>query len=201
MTAGNYTFVVPKNVYVIHAYGAGGGEGGGAGDTNDISNNSNPAGRGVVPMFASLDVTPGEVLNVSVGTGGAGVGYLSAKNPGNDTDIRRGVIDVVRFPGAGRYSWTTQTSAGVLPDSIGGGGTINGTSGENSMHATGGSGAAGSGANRGGGGGGAGYGDGGAGGAPFVNGSPGGISAGGGGGGDGASSGGNGGNGFLFIWY
>lgn len=83
------TFTVPDGVYTIYAVATGGGGGGGGGQTHDSITTRGKGGSGGAPGYTSastLNVTPGEVLTVTIGAGGAG-GATSATSVGNDGTV------------------------------------------------------------------------------------------------------------------
>ena len=179
-TAGTYTFTVPAGVTSISAVVIGGGGGGGGADDAQIRNETNNGGGGGGLAYGTIAVTPGETLNITVGTGGAGgVADAIAGGAGGTSTIVRSATTLLSGGGGagGRYR-----SQGLTDDGGASGGTarIGGGSGGNSGTGSGNSGATG-------GGGAGGYsGNGGAGGAFNASGS---ASTGAGGGGGGGYSG------------
>lgn len=69
---GTYQFTVPDHVYKIDVLAVGAGGGGGAGLTGVLEGGSGGGGgSGAVQQTANVSVTPGEVLTITVGGGGA----------------------------------------------------------------------------------------------------------------------------------
>lgn len=102
LTAGTYNITVPEGVYSWCCVAVQGGQGG-------SSRYGGPGGR--LRWTNDIPVSPGEILTVVVGAGGAGVkggNVLAPGNPGIDTTISRG--STVLF-----------SSAFALSGSIGGG--------------------------------------------------------------------------------
>ena len=98
--AGTTAFVVPTGVtsLTVWVWGAGGGGGEGAGVATALGGNGGAGGfaRG------TFTVTPGESLDVLVGTGGvANTGTQGAGNGGGFSSIRRGTDDLVQAGGGG----------------------------------------------------------------------------------------------------
>ena len=189
----NGTWNSPSNVTHAWVYGCGGG-GGGAGGYLTYGCQG---GSGAVSTLHHVLVTPSTAYSVTIGAGGAGGAGSANGSSGGDTTLG----SLINFKGAigGYRSGTVVLAAGGGHYSVGGSGTVSGTTGAgaNSFYASGGA------AGTYGGGGGAGIGAGGAG-----TSSPGGTgssaaanSGGGGGGGMGAGSGGSGGSGYLRIIY
>ena len=179
-TAGTYTFTVPSDVTSISAVVIGGGGGGAGADDGQIRNETNNGGGGGGLAYGTIAVTPGETLNITVGTGGAGgVADAAAGGAGGTSTIVRSATTLLSGGGGagGRYRSEGLTDAG---GASGGTARIGGGSGGNSGTGSGNSGATG-------GGGAGGYsGAGGAGGAFNASGS---ASTGAGGGGGGGYSG------------
>lgn len=75
-TAGSYTFTVPSGVTTIRTFVIGGGGGGGGGNSGWGSGAGGGCGGAV--NGATLSVTPGQQISVTVGGGGAGGGGAGA---------------------------------------------------------------------------------------------------------------------------
>jgi hypothetical protein len=186
-------FVVPTGVTSISAVCIGGGGGGGARGSN--TDEPGAGGGGGALAYATLSVTPGETLTVTVGAGGnGGQTAAAAGTAGGSSVIRRAAAILV---GANGGAGGAGGNNGVNPTGGAGGTILVGTGGSGGQ---GGNGQEGTNGRRGGGGGAGGYsGPGGAGGNNGGNGSNG--TGGGGGGGGGTSTqtttGGGGGVGLL----
>lgn len=89
-TAGTFEWKVPANTTVIYPYGCGGGGGGGFGVLGvDIAGGGGGgAAKCIQPYAVGLPVTPGQTLQIFIGTAGAG-GILpaTAATDGGNTDI------------------------------------------------------------------------------------------------------------------
>lgn len=81
------TFTVPSGVYTVYATLVGGGGGGGGGDNNATTGGGGGGGgSGGIYCRVPYLVNPGDVLTVTVGTGGtAGTGGASATGGGSGT--------------------------------------------------------------------------------------------------------------------
>lgn len=99
------TFVVPTGVYTITVsmWGAGGGSG-----YFCCSNNTGQGGTGSY-LYGTINVTPGELLSITIGAGGAvstgGVG-------GGGTQIRRGSTILAAAAGGGGGSYNNAATIG-----------------------------------------------------------------------------------------
>jgi hypothetical protein len=69
---GNSSFTVPPNVFSITVTGHGGGGGGGGADGGSGFGGGGGGGGGANRISQTFAVTPGQVLNITVGRGGAG---------------------------------------------------------------------------------------------------------------------------------
>ncbi len=146
-TPGTYQFTVPANVHRIwmdvHG-GAGGGGARGAGLTT-LPSNCQP-GFGVYSVGGGggatgssgrflVDVTPGEVLTITVGNGGS-AGSSSVGGNGGASIIRRSnnAVDIALAPGGGGGGWqnaavvmgTDTSAAGCVGQAPGGAGGVAG---------------------------------------------------------------------------
>lgn len=79
------SYTVPAGVTQLYVQGVGGGGGGGGGSSAYVDNVPNGGGGGgggsaAVPRLYIIDVTPGQVLSLGIGTGGGGGG--APFNPG-----------------------------------------------------------------------------------------------------------------------
>jgi hypothetical protein len=148
-TAGTYTFTVPAGVTSLSAVVIGGGGGGGGADDGQIRNETNNGGGGGGLAYGTIAVTPGETLNITVGTGGAGgVADAAAGGPGGTSTIVRSATTLLSGGGGagGRYRSNGLTDAGGASGGtarIGGGSGGNSGTGSNNSGATGGGGAGG----------------------------------------------------------
>ncbi len=150
-TAGSDTFTVPSGItsVTIKAWGAGGG-GGGGGD-------GSPGGNGGAGGYSTttINVTPNETLNVTVGGGGgggtAGGNSGGGGGGGGHSVVRRGSTNLIIAGGGGGGGGGGNNSANT-GGAGGGGGGVSGESG----NASGTSGGGGGGSNSSGGGGGTG---------------------------------------------
>lgn len=224
-TVGTTMFTVPANTRALGVKGAGGGGGGGNGTRANGSVAGGSGGTGCTPIFYKVNVTPGEVITVVIGDGGAGgtVGTGGASgSTGQSTTVSGsfgtltflgsagGLGGVVNTPGAAVAStynidkWQNASAAGG----------VGGANGANAAAAAltgiaGGTGGSQSGGDKGGGGGGGpGAGVGGAGGAGQTSGVAAAANTSAGGGGAGAVSagtatagGGKGGSGIVYLYY
>ena len=148
-TAGTYTFTVPAEVTSISAVVIGGGGGGGGADDAQIRNETNNGGGGGGLAYGTIAVTPGETLNITVGTGGAGgVADAIAGGAGGTSTIVRSATTLLSGGGGagGRYRSQGLTDAGGASGGtarIGGGSGGNSGTGSGNSGATGGGGAGG----------------------------------------------------------
>jgi hypothetical protein len=78
VTAGTFPFMVPEGVYMVWVSGVGGGAGGRAGDGVTAGQTGMMA---IMTYDYPVKVSPGQVVSVTVGTGGAG-GAGSSGNAG-----------------------------------------------------------------------------------------------------------------------
>ena len=95
-TTGDTTFVVPAGVYSISAVAVGGGASGHPAYSAALNSNSGDGGDGgqggSLSYFTSISVTPGEVLDITVGAGGAYYAPTTStafNNPGGHSIISR----------------------------------------------------------------------------------------------------------------
>ncbi len=202
---GSTTFTVPDGVtqITVQVWGAGGA--GGAGTQQGQTRRSGGGGGGGAYQFQTYAVTPGQVINITIGAGGS-----TSAAAGGNSQISFGATTLIANGGTGGSNATGGGGGSNGAGGAGGtGGTYNGGSGASGVadNGGGGGGSAGTGANgnngsgisggtavTGGGAGGNGASiDGG-------NGNPGGVPGGGGGGGRGnGSAGGAGGNGQVIV--
>jgi hypothetical protein len=182
---GTYTFTVPEDVFFLGALCIGAG-GGGSRDNNNAETGG--GGGGGLRFTQYLEVTPGEILTIVVGSGGPGATANGVSGTaGGNTTISRGVTTLLQANGGGGGTVTTGGTGGT-GTTIGGiiGGGNGGNGGNESANENGGGGGAG------------GYsGNGGVGG--VTNGNGGNGTGGGGGGGASAATGGGGGGGVDLL--
>lgn len=209
------TWTAPAGITSIFMYMQAGGGGGAGGDT---AGDNGQGGAGVLPVWHAITVAPGDVLSITVGsggTGGTGGNPGTAGGTGGSTIIQKNGTTITSISGGDGGLPTTTGNSGT---SYNGkrfmiyGGFLNQTGGSSLFGAGGDPGPNTFGVG-GGGGGGAGFGNGGAGGYGDNDGSgeagysASGYGAGGGGGGEGnlgGASGGNGGAGgpgFVVVYY
>lgn len=81
-TPGDYTFTIPNGVTSITVSGCGGGAGGGGSDAGANYNGNGGAGGGSNIISQTITVTPGQVLSITVGAGGAGGGVYASGTAG-----------------------------------------------------------------------------------------------------------------------
>ena len=195
---GTYTFIVPAGVTEVSAIVIGGG--GGAASSPGTSNSSGGGGGGGGTAWGTFTVTPGETLDVIVGSNGVGGSSgTAAGTAGGDSTIARG--GTVLLSGGGGTGGLADAAPGATTGVSAAGGTSTGT--ERDGGGSGGSGGPARQNNGGGGGGGAGGYNGNGGDGGTGNAGTGGFGAGGaGGGGAGQSTGGtqNNGGGGLGIF-
>jgi hypothetical protein len=106
-----YKFTVPLGITELSAVAVGGGGGGASGVNKDTSTNAASAGGGGgggALAYGTFSVTPGEILYITVGSGGAnqpasgaGAGRGNTGNPGTATYIRRDSFTGVPLLSAG----------------------------------------------------------------------------------------------------
>lgn len=139
-SAGLSTFDVPQNVKTMIVKAWGGGAGGGAGGTAGVGG----AGGGGGYVEGTIEVTPGETLQVHVG-GAGGAGTYSGSNSGSGGGgggqsrlIRRGTLLFVAGAGGGGGGGDNSTTTAGGAGGAGGGST--GGSGGNSSSSIGGGG-------------------------------------------------------------
>ena len=130
-TAGTYTFTVPDECTSISAVVVGGGGGGAGCDGNQVRGETNNGGGGGGLAYGTIAVTPGEILDITVGNGGnAGGDDGNGGAGGNTTIVRSGTTLLSGGGGAGgRHRSQGFTSAG---GTSGGTARIGGGSGGNS---------------------------------------------------------------------
>lgn len=117
----NGTFIVPSGVTGIFVTACGGG-GGGAGDANYAA-----GGGGAACIIRQLfSVTPGQQINITIGSGGAGGGANQAGSAGGTTSLS----GLISLPGGGGGKGTsTGGEAGIAGGPGGGNGGYGGMSG------------------------------------------------------------------------
>ena len=147
-TAGSFTFTVPNGVTSISAVVVGGGGGGAGCDGNQVRGETNNGGGGGGLAYGTIAVTPGEILNITVGNGGnAGGDDGNGGAGGNTTIVRSGTTLLSGGGGAGgRHRSQGFTSAGGTSGGtlrIGGGSGGNSGTGSNNSGACGAGGAGG----------------------------------------------------------
>lgn len=117
------TFVVPAGVGQIIVNGYGGGGGGGAGYVTGggTTGAGGGGGSGASIITASMLVTPGETLTVTVGGGGAGGTAVSGNgNPGTigSNSLVSGALATLNFPGGTPGTGGTTSTAGTAGSQI-----------------------------------------------------------------------------------
>lgn len=128
---GDYTFKVPEGVDTLYISASGGGGGGGGGGASGSYTCSGAGGgSGYIEKDKSVNVTPGDVLDVHIGQGGSGGtgttrywtgGKGSSGYSGGATYIICGEINLVNVAGGqpgeggtgGEYSTNTQAQGGT----------------------------------------------------------------------------------------
>ena len=123
---GSHTWTVPNGVRFISAVLVGGG-GGGGGNNGNSGPGSSGGGGGGLRWINNLVVTPGEVLNVVVGAGGAAGTPYNHAYAGGSSYIKRGSTTLVTASGGGRGLSNVDTGSAVA--SGGSGSTIGGNIG------------------------------------------------------------------------
>ncbi len=216
------SFTVPAGVSYIQALLVAGGGGGGGGGGLGGGGAGGAGGGGSLPIYGTLNVSPGDVLTITVGAGGTSPGGV-ATDGADSTIFNTTTSTQLMFvqggfggnSGSGSTPGTGQNSlfngqGFHIGGSNGGNTGGSGAAGQSTFFGTGGGGGAASGGGGGGGGGGGyigqgGTGGSGAGGSPGVTGgnanSPGGGGGGGGGGNPSGGNGGVGGNGLCRLIY
>ena len=146
-TPGTYTFRIPYGLESIYISGIGGGGAGGTGgDTREppfigaknYAAGGGGGGMGTAVKDQQIEVTPGEILTITVGEGGA-IDPLMGAQPGGDTIISRGstpilVIDKGTAGANGGNGGGTSVAIGGV------GGTIGGSAGGNATSSSAGAG-------------------------------------------------------------
>jgi hypothetical protein len=143
---GSSSWVVPAGVYSITVTGSGGGGGGGSGDGG--ANNDGPGygGGGSNLISQTYSVTPGQLINIFVGSGGS-VGFGQRGGAGLPTMVAGTGVSFFAQGGGGGASWNgwgppgqispayfniiTQESVAAVEDTVyrGGAGANGATSG------------------------------------------------------------------------
>lgn len=113
---GAMSFTVPAGVYTLKVTMAAGG-GGGSGMNNGPGNYGPGGGGGGGYSQQSYAVTPGQVINGSVGAGGSAGGYSSSGGNGQDTTF--GTLTATAGTGGIYGSW--QAGTGGTPGGSNGG--------------------------------------------------------------------------------
>lgn len=118
-TPGNYTWTVPAGVTSIHIIATGGGGGGGGNSSGVYAGTAGGAGAVV---SVTRNVTPGDVLQLSIGAGGGG---------GTDTPVQGGGGFTCATGGGGGGSTNVDvgTANQIIAGGGGGGGSCGGTDG------------------------------------------------------------------------
>lgn len=122
-TGGTASFTVPLGVRSLYVWGLGGGGGGGGGSAGDTTTTTKAGGGGggggAQGHFEVLSVSPGDVLDFSIGapgTGGPGAnppaGVGTPGTDGGDTTIERSGVRLATFAGGaggqqGKFSSVT----------------------------------------------------------------------------------------------
>jgi hypothetical protein len=135
-TAGTSSYVVPAGVtsITVKAWGAGGGGGAGSASTG-----VGGGGGGGGYTTATITVTPGETLNVDVGTAGT-VAPSNSKggNGGGYSALRRSATFLLQAGGGGGGGGTSSTSNGGAGGAGGGASGVAGSNGAGTGFASGG---------------------------------------------------------------
>jgi len=127
----NGTFTVPNNVTLVWVTAVGGGGGGGGGGSN-IAPSGGGGGAGELKYHVPVTVIPSQIINITIGIGGAGAIAASNANGSNggNTMFRNDTkIYVIAFGGKGGGGSTSGTSRGGAGGGAGGVSTPINTSG------------------------------------------------------------------------
>lgn len=106
----NVEWTVPEGVYFIHVVCIGGG---GGGSMSNSGGGGGGGGGGGLTYKNFIPVTPGEVLTLRAGTGGAGATTTAGGTGGNPSTIRRGAAVLVQALGGAGGVGPTSYSGGV----------------------------------------------------------------------------------------
>ena len=127
--AGNYTYTVPDDVYVICVSISGAGGGGGGGNSY-LATNGSGGGGGAAILNRIFNVKPGEQINITIGAGGAGGISASTSSVTDGEDGENtifGTFATVYGGKGGRgYKSSTGTAGAAGGDGGGKGGNPNG---------------------------------------------------------------------------
>lgn len=136
--SGSTTFTIPANVTLVMLEAVGGGGGGGGGGRNSRGGDG---GNGGIAVRQTYDVTPGDVLTITIGAAGAGgASQGTSPNPGNvgttggtTTVVRSGVtlLQVQGGNGGGVTGTGGTSSYGVFSIQVAGGAGSNAGIGAN----------------------------------------------------------------------
>ncbi len=143
-TPGTYQWVVPDGVESISAVVVGGG-GGGACSRNGTGYGSGSGGGGGGLAYNTFAVTPGETLDIIVGSVGVNglASSQSAGGAGGFSAIQRSSTDLVRANGGLGGNWATSGNGGAVVVGTGGSGGKGGVRGASFPEIGGGGGGAG----------------------------------------------------------
>lgn len=126
-SSGSFTWTVPDGITSVSAVVIGAGGGGSSGRGVNAQSGAGGGGGGLA-WSAGFDVTPGETLDIVIGSGGAGGPWLGYGNnaakhgfAGNATQIKRGSTVLLEATGGGGGQWvSTNTTTGGAGGSPGG---------------------------------------------------------------------------------
>ncbi|SDG19249.1 phage tail protein [Sulfitobacter delicatus] len=122
---GTYSFIVPAGVTSISAVTVGGGGSGAAAEQN-WPNGGGGGGGGALAFENDITVTPGEVLTVEVGAGGA-TAVMQQGIAGQETRLKRGGATLVGASGGGAGARGSGGSSGAGGAGGSGGAVLSGT--------------------------------------------------------------------------
>jgi len=129
---GTYSFTIPNGVTSISAVAVGGG-GGGGGNSGVSGPGSSAGGGGGLGWTNNISVTPGEVITISVGQGGA-AGTSANPTSGLDSYIEINGNRVVEGSGGERGTSNTNSASGGSGGGFIGDGGGNGGNGGNARN-------------------------------------------------------------------
>lgn len=118
------SFTVPAGVYRVAALATGGGGGGGA--QVGASNSSGGGGSAASTAISYIDVTPGQVLTVTVGAKGLGSVGGAAATAGGSSSVKTGDL-IYCYSSGGAFGGVTGGGVAVAPYCLGFG--VHGSSG------------------------------------------------------------------------
>lgn len=132
------SFTVPKGINHMLIMGCGGGGGGQSGNSSDSYSYAGLGGAGVIPIPIWVMVTPGDVINFSIGTGGTGGAPRSDRFFNNGTNGGNTLVtlaggNTITFKGGqgGGQGGSTGVISEPYRSQIGGGARVNDSNGKN----------------------------------------------------------------------